>query len=447
VGDIGKDSFEEFIKGSLENYAGNDTPDWTEMESRLDEAGSGSGSGAISSTLLKWIAAIVVVSGVSMFVADLMSNEESDKSVQNNSSQDSFMSRIRALTIADEGEKPNEAIQVKGEERGDETGVKQRRGNTDSQNYGSQGDNTSEASDEDPIVFTKPVKEVRVFEPSGDTYDMLRAQYKDKSIPDPVAAFSDDIKEEFGCVPLKVSFRMESQDVAMKYFWDFGDGTFSSDPNPVHVFTETGTYSVELTVTSLINQKYITTVSSDPIVVFGRPEVAFSLASDVNVAGNEVAFSDLSSNVIEWEWDFGDLSTSYEENPTHRYDEEGTYVVELVGTDPNGCKDTSTSMIRISGEKMTDDILAANAFTPNGDGQNDEWNIKINGSNTLEFELTVYDRRGMVVFETDDFNQKWDGRLRGAGRIAPQGSYFWIATFRNQTDQHERLQGTITLMK
>jgi len=135
------------------------------------------------------------------------------------------------------------------------------------------------------------------------------------------------------------------------------------------------------------------------------------------------------------------------ENPTHTYGDEGTYTVVLVGLDPNGCADTISSTIRISGNKLTNKMFVPNSFTPNGDGSNDVFKAKINGPQNLEFEMSIYDRRSNLVFETDDMNQGWDGRLKGSGRIAPQGTYIWLITIKDAKGNHDRQLGEITLLR
>ena len=447
MSDLERDSFEEFLRDSLENYSSEDTPNWSEMESRLDEveAASSSGSGGFGVTIAKWVVAVVAIAGLSILVSNLWNNDDTQNGVESNTSKESFINKIRALTIADESEEATEPGEIGTEEMEDgATSRKLTEGDIGLTNSELKNQKSMDNSDADQIVFAKSVPKVQ-YDPSGFNYSMLRAAVRNTTAPDPIAEFGADVDE--GCAPLTVTFKLESQDIAMSYIWDFGDGDMSTDANPVHVYTETGTYSVELTVTSLINQKYITTVSSNPVVVYGTPEVAFNRDTDEDEAGMEVTFVDLSSNVIEWVWNFGDgvRSTSKEENPTHTYTDEGTYIVELVGKDINGCKDTMYSKIRVSGMKLTLNSLIPTAFSPNGDGRNDVFLPLITMTANLDFEMSIYDRQGNLLFETHDINQGWDGRLKGSGRTALQGTYIWVITLKNEQGEDDRQVGTISL--
>ena len=445
MSDLRKDNFEEFLRNSLEDYSSNDSPNWEEMESRLDaQAGAGSGSGIFANPLTKWIAAMVVVGGLTVVVANLLNSKISKNPEQENTDQDSFMSKIRALSV-DNTNSGTEKSGDTNDEVPSESATISKVGNegNNPQKLGTEGDESSKSEDEN-IVFTKAVPPV-TYQKSGPQLTMLRSAYSNQAVPEPIAEFSSELKE--GCVPLSVNFAPVSHDVAVSYLWNFGDDNYSTAADPVHVFTETGTYNVALTVTSLINQKYITEVTEEPVIVYGRPDVDFKIGDDYNEAGNEISFINYSSNIVEWSWDFGDGSTSRAENPNHTYAEGDSYDVILIGKDANGCKDTMMSTIRISGITLTNNFFAPSAFTPNGDGSNDEFKAIINGPQSLEFEMSIYDRQGNLIFETDDINQPWDGRLKGSGRTAPQGTYIWLIILKDDKGEHDRQIGEVTLLK
>jgi len=85
------------------------------------------------------------------------------------------------------------------------------------------------------------------------------------------------------------------------------------------------------------------------------------------VEGNEVAFLDTSDgvNIVSWEWDFGDGTTSTEQNPTHSYEEAGSYQVKLTITDSNDYSDTVTKFVNIAqGEGEYDEGGGGGTFPP-----------------------------------------------------------------------------------
>lgn len=86
--------------------------------------------------------------------------------------------------------------------------------------------------------------------------------------------------------------------------------------------------------------------------------------------------------------------------------EETTYTV--IGTDANGCSDTATVTVFIDATCVH---WLPNIFSPNNDGKNDEF--KVLGKGLGWINLSVYDRWGNRVFETNDVNGAWDGSFNG----------------------------------
>lgn len=95
-------------------------------------------------------------------------------------------------------------------------------------------------------------------------------------------------------------------------------------------------------------------------------------------------------------------------------------------------------------------VFAANAFTPNGDGRNDEFKIigwaLVRDTVELEsFHMTLFNRWGIQMFETDNINQGWDGIFRG--RNAPLDQYIWLARVTGLNGEVYFLRGGVLLMR
>lgn len=146
-----------------------------------------------------------------------------------------------------------------------------------------------------------------------------------------------------GVAPLMVEFTDQSTGDITSWQWNFGDGGTSGTPNPVHIYSSPGIYTVSLTVNgpdgtvSKIKNNYITVFDSVP-----APVADFKVDSDIGKAPFAAQFRDMSSGEItNWEWDFGDGGTSTEPNPRHTYTTPGKYTVMLVVKGPAG-RDTET---------------------------------------------------------------------------------------------------------
>ena len=171
----------------------------------------------------------------------------------------------------------------------------------------------------------------------SDTLTMSGAIVVDPDVP--VADFS--FSPTSGVVPLTVSFTDQSQNVPTSWAWDFGDGSTSNLQSPTHTYTESGSYTVSLTVSNAAGTDSHTitgAIQVNPDV----PVADFSFSASNGVVPLAVSFTDQSQNVpTSWAWDFGDGSTSNLQNPAHTYTESGTYTVSLTVSNAAG-SDTHT---------------------------------------------------------------------------------------------------------
>ncbi|MEE9443188.1 MAG: PKD domain-containing protein [candidate division Zixibacteria bacterium] len=140
----------------------------------------------------------------------------------------------------------------------------------------------------------------------------------------PIADFSADNVE--GCIGYPISFIDLSTD-ANSWYWEFGDGHTSTDQHPMHSYGATGTYTVTLTVANECGED--TEIKEAYIIIYALPTPDFTADETDICAGETVNFTDLSSNADSWYWDFGDGTTSTDQNPSHTYTSVGDFDVSL----------------------------------------------------------------------------------------------------------------------
>lgn len=165
---------------------------------------------------------------------------------------------------------------------------------------------------EKPIsVSTVPPVAAFTF-PGGNLYNGDPVQFTDTSVP--------------GTAPITT------------FAWNFGDGNSSNLQNPVHTFANAGTFNVTLTVTTAHGTDSQTT----PVTILQRqaPTANFT-ASTTNPSYKEVVqFTDTSlpgsAPITSWLWNFGDGGTSTQQNPTHAYQNKGSFTVSLTVTSNHG---------------------------------------------------------------------------------------------------------------
>ncbi len=182
-----------------------------------------------------------------------------------------------------------------------------------------------------------------------------RSEYISVGI-EPIADFTAD--QTSGCAGMTVNFTDLSTN-ADTYSWDFGDGSTSSAASPSHTYNAAGVYSVRLLVSNACGDDYDERMAY--IRVYGPPTADFEIHDPfVWCAPLPIDFIDRSTDAESWLWDFGDGNTSTDQNPTHTYQNAGTYDVTLTVTNDCG-PDTEpkTAFIRVD-EEPTADFIASN---------------------------------------------------------------------------------------
>ena len=88
-----------------------------------------------------------------------------------------------------------------------------------------------------------------------------------------------------------------------------------------------------------------------------------------------------------------------------------------------------------------------NAFTPNGDGSNDGFFGKGIMNGVTDFTMTIWNRWGELVFETDDPAEPWNGRAQQSGGVSPAGVYIYRVTFTEPRGDKHDYKGFATLVR
>ncbi len=143
------------------------------------------------------------------------------------------------------------------------------------------------------------------------------------------------------------SFQNQStiQQGTLSYQWSFGDGTQSNQSDPAHRYAKEGTYKPQLTATS--NRGCVDS-QTQSLQAFNKPNASFGFTNQCQPKA--IPFQDQSStasgnSITGYAWDFDDGSTSTVANPTHTYNQFGTYAVSLVVTNNKACKDTAQQTV------------------------------------------------------------------------------------------------------
>ncbi len=178
---------------------------------------------------------------------------------------------------------------------------------------------------------------------------------------------------------------------SISYHWAFGDGDTSIVQNPTHIYTSSGTFPVNLVVTTNNGCK-------DSIVrgavVYPKPYPSYTINNASQcIGGNTFAFTNTSSiptGTMTYLWKFGDGATSALQNPVHSYAGNGSFTVMLVAISNNGCRDSVTKTVTINPKPMA----AFSVNIPNQCLRNNSFvftNTSVSSSGTLTYQWTFGD--------------------------------------------------------
>lgn len=179
-------------------------------------------------------------------------------------------------------------------------------------------------------------------------------------------------------IALTYQFEDESGGNPDSWYWDFGDGTYSTEQNPVHTFDATGEYQVCLTISNTQDSCsdtfcQLVWVTDDSTGYDCRSWFTYEILPDSAGNGTIVSFQAFTSsqNPTVFSWDFGDGATGTGQSVYHTYVQSGMYQVLLTAIDSIGCVSEymdfvwigDSSNFSISGDVYVGDSLPADDAT------------------------------------------------------------------------------------
>lgn len=253
----------------------------------------------------------------------------------------------------------------------------------------------------------------------------------------------DNIKAGFRvsnvCVPDTINVVDTSQG-ALTYLWVSSDGQTSTNPVPGFVYNTPGTYTIKQYI---FNPNSCNAVDSTErtFQAVGPPTAGFTYNPNPSQENTPTRFtSTASADVVKWLYEFGDGDTSNLRDPIHQYVTPGINTVCQTVTNAAGCIDSVCIPVE-SIINIVNDLPSA--FTPNGDGINDVFMVR--GFGITKMTLRVYNRQGLMVFESRTQNIGWDGKYKGIPQ--PMDAYAWTLDVEYFTGEKLKKKGDVTLIR
>lgn len=269
--------------------------------------------------------------------------------------------------------------------------------------------------------------------------------------PTPVANFS---VSPTGCAGQNVFFTSLDTN-GVTFLWDFGDGTTSTNENPVHVYANAGIYNVTFYVFGLggcadsITMNNVIEIFPTPVADFDYMNIGDPNSGIIQFTNNSIGAN------AGYVWDFGNGNFSTEINPVERYDLFGHYDVLLLASNNFGCTDTALVNINVN---YFNGLFVPNAINPESPYY-EVSHFLPKGVGLKTYHITIWDDWGNLIWESTSLvdtkpNEAWDGKYNGV--TMPQDAYVWKveATFLDETlwqgmlypNGLYRASGTVTIV-
>ncbi len=235
----------------------------------------------------------------------------------------------------------------------------------------------------------------------------------------------------------KIQFNDLSLGDSLSWEWDFGDGNTSTEQNPVHAYQEAGVYEVTLKIKGKDCENSFTLAVFSDFDAWLDSQCQALFIPMIN--GLSIQFWETAlGEVTDWAWDFGDGTTSTEEEPSHTYEEAGTYLVSLMITTASGCSSTFDLEIEVSGEGFGGNIAAslAKAFSTNTQEEallqtaelyptivQDQLTLKLHFVKSTDFEIQIQSINGYAIYRQNYTAVQGDNALSLSVSDLPKGVY------------------------
>lgn len=298
-------------------------------------------------------------------------------------------------------------------------------------------------------VFSSPFIDYYVIANDGcsvPVVDTVRVLVRDY----PEVIITSDTNE--ACYPDSISFQYTIDPAFADNHsctWVPGTGfTYNYCGDTTFVYDEPGVFSPYIVITSEYGCVGTDTLD-DPLIIHGKPEVAFTWdPQPVDVLNLEVQFENQSEGEDSIRWNFYNAGFSSLNRPTWTFPDVETdqpFQVCLEAITAQGCKDTLCQDVFIESVLQ---VFVPNAFTPDGDDINDVLIPIVNGVKPGTYKFWIYNKWGDPVFYSEEIGDVWTGETYNGEYYVQDGVYNWRVECEARDSKNIRVfTGHITLLR
>jgi gliding motility-associated-like protein len=246
-----------------------------------------------------------------------------------------------------------------------------------------------------------------------------------------------------GCRENNVIFSHNGANGVNSWNWVFNNGTPITTQTHSINFSATSTNTIALTVSNGVCRD----TTSGTIVMDNEVIAGFTMDNIICPEDGLVVTNTSSGSINLWNWQYDLVGSSNLEDPPPflfpTINREAYYTVKLVVYNTTlNCADSTRKTLTVLDHCL---IEVPTAFTPNNDGLNDFFRPH-NALKADNYQFKVYNRWGQLVFQSNNWQAKWDGRINGA--LQGTGVYVWMLSYTHRdTKLPVFRKGTVTLIK
>ncbi len=185
----------------------------------------------------------------------------------------------------------------------------------------------------------------------------------------------------------------------------------------------------------------ICSIDSATVTVIVNPLAICDAGNDKNTSAGSVITLNASAGLGSYSWSPAvGLSCTDCLNPTVTASHDTTYVLTVIT--PAGCRTEDSVRIRVA--CVDDVIFLPNAFSPNNDNKNATFRVRSYGLKSINY-LRIFNRWGQLIFESNDIDKGWDGKINGVN--AAPGVYVYDMEGVCSSGEKIQKQGNVTLIR
>jgi gliding motility-associated-like protein len=248
---------------------------------------------------------------------------------------------------------------------------------------------------------------------------------------------------KFGCQRDTLTFSHDGAHDVNSWNWVFNNGTPITTQTHTIIWPATSTNTVNLFVSNGTCRD-----TADATIVLDNEVKASFTMPGIICPEDGLEVKNTSTGLIDtWRWNYDVIGTSSLKDPPAflfpTLIREAYYTVKLVATNTTlGCSDSTRKTLTVLDFCLID---VPTAFTPNNDGLNDYFRPH-NALKADNYQFKVYNRWGQLVFQSRNWQDKWDGRINGV--LQNTGVFVWMLSYtQRDTKQPVFRKGTVTLIR